>query len=144
MQVAAARFLDVFSLCLSQNSVFSGSLDKLVLARPSSSGFMRSIAELKAITDDSVPLDVRNRKMLYMPENEQTEYELPHLPPWFVNVGSQNLYPALAGILRLIARSFFAGRFGLSVRLFIFFIILFLWAKLNPSQSFFSLPRLSN
>ncbi|CAA3017117.1 Inorganic phosphate transporter 1-4 [Olea europaea subsp. europaea] len=106
--VAAARFLDVFSLCLSQNSVFSGSLDKLVLARPSSSGFMRSIAELKAITDDSVPLDVRNRKMLYMPENEQTEYELPHLPPWFVNVGSQNLYPALAGILRLIARSFFA------------------------------------
>ncbi|CAI9756733.1 unnamed protein product [Fraxinus pennsylvanica] len=106
--VTAAQFLDVFSLCLSQNSVFSGSLDKLVLARPSSSGFMRSIAELKAITDDSVPLDVQNRKMLYMPENEQTEYELPHLPPWFVNVGSQNLYPALAGILRLFARSLFA------------------------------------
>ncbi|KAL2475889.1 ARM repeat superfamily protein [Abeliophyllum distichum] len=106
--VRAARFLDVFSLCLSQNSIFAGSLDKLVSARPSSTGFMRSIAELKAVIDDSEPLGVQNRKMLFMPENVKTEYEIPRMPPWFVNVGSHNLYQALAGILRLVARSLFA------------------------------------
>ncbi|KAL0407126.1 UNVERIFIED_CONTAM: hypothetical protein Slati_4026500 [Sesamum latifolium] len=48
--VAAARFLDVFALCLSQNSVFAGSLTKLAAKRPSASGFMHSISEMKAIT----------------------------------------------------------------------------------------------
>ncbi|GAY42440.1 hypothetical protein CUMW_066860 [Citrus unshiu] len=46
--VSAARFLDVFTICLGQNSAFTGSLDKLILARPSSTGFLHSIAELQA------------------------------------------------------------------------------------------------
>ncbi|PKI65523.1 hypothetical protein CRG98_014023, partial [Punica granatum] len=44
--VTAARFLDVLSICLSHNSAFKGSLDKLVLARPS--GYLPAVAELKA------------------------------------------------------------------------------------------------
>lgn len=46
--MTAARFLDVFALCLSQNSAFTGSLNKLMLARSSSKGFIQSVAELKA------------------------------------------------------------------------------------------------
>ncbi|CAH9098991.1 unnamed protein product [Cuscuta epithymum] len=112
--VKATRFLDVFFFCLSHNSVFAGSLDKLVSARPSSSGFMRSIAELRAVInakpENSESSDIQNRKMLLIPENIQaeSEYKLPHMPPWFVNTGSQDLYQALAGVLRLVARCLFA------------------------------------
>ncbi|GFP92753.1 telo2-interacting protein 1 homolog [Phtheirospermum japonicum] len=49
--VTAARFLDNFALCLSQNSVFAGSLNKLAITRPSSSSFMHSISEIKAIVN---------------------------------------------------------------------------------------------
>nr|GEW58269.1 ARM repeat superfamily protein [Tanacetum cinerariifolium] len=48
--VTAARFFDILTLCLSQNSVFAGSLDKLLLERPSSVRYLRSITELKATT----------------------------------------------------------------------------------------------
>ncbi|XP_019055258.1 PREDICTED: uncharacterized protein LOC104608996 isoform X2 [Nelumbo nucifera] len=45
--VAAARLLDVLALCLSQNSVFAGSLGNLISAKTSSIGYLHSVAELK-------------------------------------------------------------------------------------------------
>ncbi|CDP08053.1 unnamed protein product [Coffea canephora] len=47
--VAAAQCLDIFALCLSQNATFSGSLDKLVAARPPSAGYMDPTAEMKSM-----------------------------------------------------------------------------------------------
>ncbi|KAL0300963.1 UNVERIFIED_CONTAM: hypothetical protein Sradi_6373100 [Sesamum radiatum] len=105
--VAAARFLDVFALCLSQNSVFAGSLKKLAAKRPSASGFMHSISEIRAITsaenENSELLGLKDRKSLYSYEHVNDKYELPSMPPWLVHVGSQKLYQALAGILRLVS-----------------------------------------
>ncbi|KAI3466318.1 hypothetical protein Pfo_022981 [Paulownia fortunei] len=105
--VTAARFLDVFALCLSQNSVFAGSLNKLAATRPSSSGFMHSISEIKAIInaddENSQFLGFQNRKSLYPYEHVKNEYELPSMPPWFAHKGSQKLYQALAGVLRLVS-----------------------------------------
>ena len=116
VQVTAARFLDAFALCLSQNSQFAGSLHKLILSRPSSTGYLPSIAEMKATNCFSnepskvseFPV-VRNNRMLSSLENVQKEYELPRMPPWFVFVGSQKLYQSLAGILRLVGLSLVAG-----------------------------------
>ncbi|KAL3637600.1 hypothetical protein CASFOL_018768 [Castilleja foliolosa] len=105
--VTATRFLDVFTLCLSQNSVFAGSLNKLAVTRPSSSGFMHSISEIKAIVnsgdENSQFFGFQNRKNLYTNEPLKNCYELPSMPPWFVHKGSQKLYQALAGILRLVS-----------------------------------------
>ncbi|KAK6133152.1 hypothetical protein DH2020_033090 [Rehmannia glutinosa] len=105
--VTAARFLDVFALCLSQNSIFAGSLNKLAAIRPSSSGFMHSISEIKAIInaddENSQFFGFQNRKNTYQHEPLKNEYELPSMPPWFVREGSQKLYQALAGILRLVS-----------------------------------------
>ncbi|KAI8007626.1 hypothetical protein LOK49_LG07G03659 [Camellia lanceoleosa] len=121
--VSTARFLDVFALCLGQNSVFAGSLKKLTLARPASTGYLHSITEMRAsiffandnraITDaapseDSKFANIQNKKILCPLENVQKEYELPRMPPWFVYVGSQKLYQALAGILRLVGLSLMA------------------------------------
>ncbi|KAK9181985.1 hypothetical protein WN944_025126 [Citrus x changshan-huyou] len=118
--VSAARFLDVFTICLGQNSAFTGSLDKLILARPSSTGFLHSIAELQAgahLTDygqtfiGSVPsgiskLTAIQEKPIQCPwETIRKTYEFPCTPPWFVTVGSQKLYQALAGTLRLVGLS---------------------------------------
>ncbi|GAY42441.1 hypothetical protein CUMW_066850, partial [Citrus unshiu] len=115
--VSAARFLDVFTICLGQNSAFTGSLDKLILARPSSTGFLHSIAELQAgahLTDygqtfiGSVPsgiskLTAIQEKPIQCPwETIRKTYEFPCTPSWFVTVGSQKLYQALAGTLRLV------------------------------------------
>ncbi|KVI02339.1 Armadillo-like helical [Cynara cardunculus var. scolymus] len=58
--VTAARFFDNLSLCLSQNSVFSGSLDKLLLERPSSVGYLRSITEMKATAFFANKKDLQN------------------------------------------------------------------------------------
>ncbi|KAL3820912.1 hypothetical protein ACJIZ3_006817 [Penstemon smallii] len=110
--VAAARFLDVFALCLSQNSAFAGSLNKLVSTRPSSSGFMRSLFEIKAVINaDNEKTEFsgfQNRKALSPYEHVQNEYQLPSMPPWFLNVGSQKLYKALAAILRLVSLYMFS------------------------------------
>ncbi|KAA8527184.1 hypothetical protein F0562_008587 [Nyssa sinensis] len=122
--VTAAQFLDVFALCLSQNSVFAGSLDKLILRKQSSTGYLHSISELKAgvcfTSDNHGIIDAaassenlkfpgnQNKRILYPVENVQKEYELPRMPPWFVYVGSQKLYQALAGILRLVGLSLMA------------------------------------
>nr|GLL38243.1 uncharacterized protein LOC109178092 isoform X2 [Ipomoea trifida] len=111
--VTAAKFLDVFALCMSQNSVFAGSLEKRIITRNSSTGgYMRSIAEMKAIVDCNPEhfefSESRKTKAQYSAESISDEYELPRMPPWFVHVGSQKLYHALAGILRLVGLSLFA------------------------------------
>lgn len=118
--IAAARFLDIFALCLSQNSVFAGSLDKYISARPSSIGYLHSVAELEArfhfISDDQAIMKaalpelpkfpgIQDKEMQYPLGNAWKDYELPRVPPWVVYVGSQKLYQALAGILRLVGLS---------------------------------------
>ncbi|GKV29316.1 hypothetical protein SLEP1_g38253 [Rubroshorea leprosula] len=118
--VMAARFLDIFALCLSQSSAFTGSLDKLISARPSSIGYLHSVDELKAglqLTSDHKTLlgaaSSKSPKRIYIQEDgmqDKTEiiqknYKLPRMPPWFVYVGSQKLYQALAGTLRLVGLS---------------------------------------
>lgn len=98
---------------MSQNSVFAGSLEKHIMTRNSSTGYMRSIAEMKAIVDANPEhfefLESRKTKAQYSAESISDVYELPRMPPWFVHVGSQKLYHALAGILRLVGLSLFAG-----------------------------------
>ncbi|KAL5813264.1 hypothetical protein ACOSQ3_028214 [Xanthoceras sorbifolium] len=118
--VTAARFLDVFALCLSQNSAFTGSLDRHISARPSSAGFLHSVAELKAgahLTGygetlmSSIPTaipkltNIQEKVIEYPQVTVQKIYDLPRMPPWFVSVGSQKLYGALAGTLRLVGLS---------------------------------------
>ncbi|XP_073158890.1 uncharacterized protein [Henckelia pumila] len=110
--VTIARFLDVFALCMSQKSVFSGSLKKLASTRPSSHGFIHSIAEIKAASNvnhgNPEYSGFQNRKLLPLLENGQKEYELPKMPPWFSGIGSQKLYETLAGVLRLVSLYMFA------------------------------------
>ncbi|XP_042012560.1 TELO2-interacting protein 1 homolog isoform X1 [Salvia splendens] len=103
--VTAACFLDVFALCLSQNSVYAGSLNKLAAARPTSSGFMHSIAEIQAITsaEGSQGSGFQNRKISNVYEHGNNEYKLPSIPPWLTNMDSQKLYQTLSGILRLVS-----------------------------------------
>ncbi|KAJ6378370.1 hypothetical protein OIU78_028587 [Salix suchowensis] len=115
--VTAARFLDIFALSLSQNSVFTGALDKLMLARPSSVGYLHSIAELKSgswFSSDYQPIvdvvpsdnpnsrDIHGKAIQNPLHSLQENFELPRMPPWF---GSQKLYQTLAGILRLVGLS---------------------------------------
>ena len=118
--MTTSRILDVFALCFYQNSALAGSFDKLISARPSSTGYLRSIIEMraricfnddnKAITDVA-PSEVRkfpsiqNKGVPCPVEDVQKEYELPCMPPWFVHVGSRKLYQALTGILRLVGSS---------------------------------------
>ncbi|XP_047979927.1 TELO2-interacting protein 1 homolog isoform X3 [Salvia hispanica] len=103
--VTAARFLDVFALCLSQNTVYAGSLNKLAAARPTSSGFMHSIAEIQAVTsaEGSRGSGFQNRKISNVYEHGNNEYKLPSIPPWLTNMDSQKLYQTLSGILRLVS-----------------------------------------
>lgn len=113
--MTAAQFMDAFALCLGQTSVFAGSLDKLLLARPS--GYLQSIAEMRGITSTSSKgaeyLGSKNNKNQHPAKNMQKMYELPQMPPWFVYVGSEKLYQALAGVLRLVGLASFAGCFCL-------------------------------
>ncbi|KAK1588226.1 hypothetical protein Q3G72_021127 [Acer saccharum] len=118
--VTAARFLDLFALCLSQNSAFTGALDRLILARPPSVGFLHSVAELKAgahftgygetligSIPSAVPklTHIQEKVIEYPQATVQKIYDLPRMPPWFLSVGSQKLYEALAGTLRLVGLS---------------------------------------
>ncbi|KAL7592269.1 hypothetical protein Lser_V15G33916 [Lactuca serriola] len=121
--VTAARFFDTLTLCLSQNSVFSGSLDKLLLERSSSStsssssssssssvGYLRSITEMKATSFFSNEKKESNYEDINNSFKIQNEYDLPRMPPWFSSSGTQRqLYHALAGILRLASFSLIAG-----------------------------------
>ncbi|XP_022028698.1 uncharacterized protein LOC110929817 isoform X1 [Helianthus annuus] len=109
--VAAARFFDTLTLCLSQNSVFPGSLDKLLLEKPASVGYLRSITEMKVTTF------FENEKKSAVESNAfenpnsfkvQNEYDLPRMPPWFSS-RNPKLYNALAGIIRLVSLSLIAA-----------------------------------
>ncbi|XP_050216425.1 uncharacterized protein LOC126667488 [Mercurialis annua] len=120
--VTAARFLDVFALCLGPNSVFAGALNKLTLARPSSVGYLPSIAELKASSLSAnchqAVMDAASSGIsefydiqgirIRSSETLESKYEIPRMPPWFVYAGSRKLYQALAGILRLVGLSLMA------------------------------------
>ncbi|KAF7849400.1 hypothetical protein BT93_L0835 [Corymbia citriodora subsp. variegata] len=109
--VTAARFFDVLAMCLGQHSVFAGSLEKLVLARSFSMGYIHSVAELKSqshLTRDYQSAltaaqheGAQVKEIGYLQENIEKSSELPRMPPWFVNVGSQKLYQTLAQIVRL-------------------------------------------
>ncbi|KAM1892729.1 hypothetical protein ACFX14_035854 [Malus domestica] len=120
--VTATRFLDHFSVCMSQNSVFAGSLDKLITTRPSSVGYLDSVSELNAgasITSECLTIvaaaprnskiaGIQEKDIPYTSDNDQKNYEnykLPRMPPWFVYIGSQKLYQTLSGILRLVGLS---------------------------------------
>ncbi|XP_020262494.1 uncharacterized protein LOC109838460 [Asparagus officinalis] len=121
--IKAARFLECLRLSLSPSSQFSGPVDKLILSKPLSVGYLLSVAELKAgvltgdascgigavarpVSDLSVSEDKDSQHLL---DNADTGYELPHMPPWFVNIGSEKLYTTVAGILRLSGLSIMAG-----------------------------------
>ncbi|XP_010431644.1 PREDICTED: TELO2-interacting protein 1 homolog [Camelina sativa] len=112
--ITASRFLDIFSLCLSQNSAFTGSLEKLIAERPSSStGYLPSITELKVGFRETrynrtVP-NITETDQVKLEISSPTSYMLPRMPPWFSYVGSQKLYEMLAGILRLVGLSLMAG-----------------------------------
>lgn len=111
---------------MSQNSVFAGSLDKLITSRPSSVRYLDSITELKAgihLTSDcliNMAATPQNSKITaiqekdppYTSDNAQKNYELPHMPPWFVYIGGRKLYQSLSGILRLVGLSLMAGHFN--------------------------------
>lgn len=103
----------MFALCLSQNSVFAGSLNKRAAIRPTSSGFMRSISEIRAITsaESSQVLGFQNRKSSNIYEHVKNAYKPPSMPPWFIKVDSQKLYQTLSGILRLVSLYMFTGWF---------------------------------
>ncbi|KAK9077656.1 hypothetical protein SSX86_005993 [Deinandra increscens subsp. villosa] len=109
--VAAAQFFDTLTLCLSQNSLFPGSLDKLLLEKPSSVGYLRSITEMKATTffeNDKKTAVESNAYENSSSFKIQNEYDLPRMPPWFSS-HNQKLYNALAGIIRLVSLSLIAG-----------------------------------
>ncbi|CAH2067873.1 unnamed protein product [Thlaspi arvense] len=113
--ITASRFLDIFSLCLSHNSAFTGSLEKLIAERPSSSstGYLPSITELKVgFRESSYSQAVPNNTESdggKLEISSATSYILPRMPPWFSHVGSQKLYEMLAGILRLVGLSLMTG-----------------------------------
>ncbi|XP_043712910.1 uncharacterized protein LOC122661552 [Telopea speciosissima] len=117
--IAAARCFDVLALCLSQNSVFAGSLDKLISAKPLSVGYLHSISELKGsplVTADKALMNDVPSELPKISEFDDKaceaeiiitckNCELPRMPPWFVYIGSQKLYETIAGILRLVGLS---------------------------------------
>jgi hypothetical protein len=123
-QVIATRFFDCLGLCLSHSSQFSGSMDKLIVSKPLSVGYLYSVAELKGgayskdTTDSSLQATYTPAvsKISVIHDNSfsnailgTVEYELPHVPPWFVHAGSQKLYLVLAGIIRLVGLSTVSG-----------------------------------
>lgn len=123
--VIATRFFDCLGLCISHSSQFSGSMDKLIVSKPLSVGYLYSVAELKG---GAYSKDMTNSSLqaTYTPAASKisvihdnglsnailgtVEYELPHVPPWFVHAGSQKLYLVLAGIIRLVGLSTVSGK----------------------------------
>lgn len=119
--VAAARLFDILFLCFGQNLAFSGSLGKLISAKPSSAGYLQSIAEFKSshFSIDSLSLSCSSHgsKSAMSREisanliniNARRHYELPRMPPWFAYAGSLKLYEAVASVLRLLGLSLITG-----------------------------------
>jgi TELO2-interacting protein 1 len=123
-QVIAARFFDCLGLCIGHSSQFSGSMDKLIVSKPLSIGYLYSVAELKsgAYSKDTTNISLHATstsaasKISVIHDNAlpnallgTVEYELPHVPPWFFHAGSQKLYGVLAGIIRLVGLSTVSG-----------------------------------
>ncbi|RLN15436.1 uncharacterized protein C2845_PM02G19050 [Panicum miliaceum] len=122
--VTAARFFDCLGLCISHSSQFSGSMDKLIVSKPLSVGYLYSVAELKSspyskdttnsslhatYTSAASKISVIHDNGLSNAVLGTVEYDLPHVPPWFVHAGSQKLYLVLAGIIRLVGLSTVSG-----------------------------------
>ncbi|CAL9124402.1 unnamed protein product [Musa textilis] len=99
-------------------------MNNLILSKPLSTGYLLSIAELKAgnilssarnLTKDAT-FPVVSKISILQDEDLQSpsEYvnsvlEFPHMPPWFGIAGSQKLYLTLAGVLRLVGLSIISG-----------------------------------
>ncbi|KAM7264970.1 hypothetical protein ACFE04_002653 [Oxalis oulophora] len=108
--VTSARFLDVFSVSLSLNSAFSGSLEKMILSKTSSVGYLQSVAELKSSSlvinecQDVInisPSDISNTRS-YQANNANHQlqvvdmgYQLPRMPPWFTSISNEKSYTRL-------------------------------------------------
>ncbi|TVU31553.1 hypothetical protein EJB05_23242 [Eragrostis curvula] len=122
--VIATRFFDCLGLCISHSSQFSGSMEKLIVSKPLSVGFLYSVADLKsgAYSKDATHSSLHAMsttaasKVSVIQDNGLTnailgavEYELPHIPPWFVHTSSRKLYLALAGTIRLVGLSTVSG-----------------------------------
>jgi len=100
-------------------------MDKLIVSKPLSVGYLYSVAELKsgAYHKDTINSSLHatstsaaSSKISVIHDNGLSnavlgtvEYELPHVPPWFVHAGSQKLYLVLAGIIRLVGLSTVSG-----------------------------------
>ncbi|AQK66130.1 ARM repeat superfamily protein [Zea mays] len=136
--VIAARFFDCLGLCIGHSSQFSGSMDKLIVSKPLSIGYLYSVAELKsgAYSKDTTNISLHATstsaasKISVIHDNAlpnallgTVEYELPHVPPWFFHAGSQKLYGVLAGIIRLVGLSTVSGE-GTAATLSLFVDIL--------------------
>ncbi|XP_074557066.1 uncharacterized protein LOC141813062 [Curcuma longa] len=121
--INSSHFLECLALCLSHNSQYAGSMKKLRWLNPLSTGYLLSIAELKAssllvsssslIYNASPPI-VPGISILQDEDSQSSSVvdcvrEFPHMPPWFGIVGSQKLYLRLAGILRLTGLSIISG-----------------------------------
>ncbi|GAB2219226.1 hypothetical protein Drorol1_Dr00006858 [Drosera rotundifolia] len=120
--IKAARLLETFAVCLSPESGFTGSLDKLVCLRPRSSGYLHSITELNSGWTETSTGNAALNLVVHDFPREQTaakevehqtkfsykDYELPRMPPWFVKVGSFDLYQGLSGVVRLVGLSLIA------------------------------------
>ncbi|XP_015697495.2 uncharacterized protein LOC102706507 isoform X2 [Oryza brachyantha] len=122
--VVAARLFDCLGLCISQSSQFSGSMDKLIVSKPLSVGYLFSVGELKSgaypkdenygfqhvmTASTTSKISVIQDNGLPNTTHSSVDYDLPHVPPWFVHVNSQKLYFALAGIVRLVGLSAVSG-----------------------------------
>ncbi|KAM0934113.1 hypothetical protein DsansV1_C32g0220571 [Dioscorea sansibarensis] len=123
LHAKAVQFFDSFALGLGHNTQYTGSVNNLVLSKPLSVGYLLSISELKAgsIFHHSnngaaygTPSAASKISVLHDEGSEKSadsangDFEFPHMPPWFVHVGSQKLYHDLAGILRLVGLSVMA------------------------------------
>jgi hypothetical protein len=104
LQVIAARFLDCLGLCIGHSSQFSGSIDKLIVSKSLSVGYLYSVAELKS---GAYAKDTTNKSLHAMSTSAASnisvihdnalpnallgtiEYELPHVPPCFFHAGNQ-------------------------------------------------------
>lgn len=117
--IKAAKLFDVLALCLSQESVFAGSLGRLVSSKPPSTGYLHSLAELRtcsriavgeqgairAIASEVPNMCTLVKELPYPNEHACKDYDLPRMPPWFVHIGSHKLYQVLARIVRLVGLS---------------------------------------